>query len=226
MAAPLRDPLEFSPDGEATARASGASGPTGLGSLPSRPSQTAAPGVGGLSLGLPRSRRGQARQIPGSGASAHAGPTASNGQDAEDAVRMTDSDALISRYCAWQAGYFARNRLNHELTADFLKAASGSTVSAQGNLAAPSWRVLNQPGQGSRAVQAPSYAAARRPPIINIGTTLRCNGIDDRIAAFALQSGQGRKVQIISLGAGSDDRVFRVKVSSSAVLECIDDHSD
>ncbi len=50
-----------------------------------------------------------------------------------------------------------------------------------------------------------------RPPLINIGTYLRSRGIDDLLHAWLRLSG-GRKVQIVSLGAGSDTRFWRLAV--------------
>lgn len=47
-----------------------------------------------------------------------------------------------------------------------------------------------------------------RPPIINVGTCLRCRAIDHLVASF-LQQGSKEK-QIISLGAGSDSRYWRL----------------
>ncbi|KAH9955046.1 S-adenosyl-L-methionine-dependent methyltransferase [Russula dissimulans] len=48
-----------------------------------------------------------------------------------------------------------------------------------------------------------------RPPLINIGTYLRSRGIDHLIDGWFRLAG-GRKVQIVSLGAGSDTRFWRL----------------
>ena len=56
-----------------------------------------------------------------------------------------------------------------------------------------------------------------RPPLINIGTYLRSRGIDDLLDAWFRHSG-GRKVQIVSLGAGSDTRFWRLAVRSTNAL--------
>ena len=56
-----------------------------------------------------------------------------------------------------------------------------------------------------------------RPPLINIGTYLRSRGIDDLLDAWFRHSG-GRKVQIVSLGAGSDTRFWRLAVRSTIPL--------
>lgn len=66
----------------------------------------------------------------------------------------------------------------------------------------------------------------RRPPIINIGTYLRCEMIDRLVEDFLLADGEearsgdaagkGKGRQIISVGAGSDARYWRIMVSCSA----------
>jgi len=50
-----------------------------------------------------------------------------------------------------------------------------------------------------------------RPPLINIGTYLRSRGIDHLVDGWFRLAG-GRKVQIVSLGAGSDTRFWRLAV--------------
>jgi [phosphatase 2A protein]-leucine-carboxy methyltransferase len=50
-----------------------------------------------------------------------------------------------------------------------------------------------------------------RPPLINIGTYLRARGIDHLLDGWFRLSGE-RKVQIVSLGAGSDTRFWRLAV--------------
>jgi len=54
-----------------------------------------------------------------------------------------------------------------------------------------------------------------RPPLINIGTYLRSRGIDDLLDEWFRHSG-GRKVQIVSLGAGSDTRFWRLASGTHA----------
>ncbi|KAH8994418.1 leucine carboxyl methyltransferase [Lactarius akahatsu] len=54
-----------------------------------------------------------------------------------------------------------------------------------------------------------------RPPLINIGTYLRSRGIDDLLDAWFRLAG-GRKVQIVSLGAGSDTRFWRLASGTHA----------
>ncbi|UZJ52458.1 hypothetical protein CBS101457_001778 [Exobasidium rhododendri] len=58
----------------------------------------------------------------------------------------------------------------------------------------------------------PTMPIAPRPPIINIGTYLRCRAIDTLVDDF-LDGGSGQK-QIISLGAGSDSRFWRLQADS------------
>jgi O-methyltransferase involved in polyketide biosynthesis len=50
-----------------------------------------------------------------------------------------------------------------------------------------------------------------RSPLINIGTYLRARGIDDLLENWFRLTGE-RKVQIVSLGAGSDTRFWRLAV--------------
>jgi [phosphatase 2A protein]-leucine-carboxy methyltransferase len=52
-----------------------------------------------------------------------------------------------------------------------------------------------------------------RPPLINLGTYLRSSGLDELVDSFLeLATRQGRKAQIVSLGAGSDTRYWRLAV--------------
>jgi len=53
-----------------------------------------------------------------------------------------------------------------------------------------------------------------RPPLINIGTYLRARGIDHLLDGWFRLSGE-RQVQIVSLGAGSDTRFWRLAVRKS-----------
>lgn len=53
-----------------------------------------------------------------------------------------------------------------------------------------------------------------RPPLINIGTYLRARGIDHLLDGWFRLS-EGRQVQIVSLGAGSDTRFWRLAVRIS-----------
>lgn len=55
-----------------------------------------------------------------------------------------------------------------------------------------------------------SSAPIPRPPIINIGTFLRCQAIDNLVESF-LEAEEGSPKQIISLGAGSDSRYWRLR---------------
>lgn len=52
-----------------------------------------------------------------------------------------------------------------------------------------------------------------RPPLINIGTYVRTKGIDDLIEDWLNRAEEtGRQCQIVSLGAGSDTRFWRIAV--------------
>ncbi len=102
----------------------------------------------------------------------------------DDAVRATDSDALLSRLSALRLGYLSPEPYTQEF-------AAASASSARGM----------------------QDSAARRSPLINIGTFLRCSTIDQHLETF-LMAGTGRK-QIISIGAGSDSRYWRIMVSTA-----------
>lgn len=52
-----------------------------------------------------------------------------------------------------------------------------------------------------------------RPPLINVGTFVRTKAIDDLVNQWMdLSSREGKKCQIISLGAGSDTRFWQLAV--------------
>lgn len=52
-----------------------------------------------------------------------------------------------------------------------------------------------------------------RPPLINIGTYVRSESIDRLVASWIdICKSEGRKCQIVSLGAGSDTRFWRLSV--------------
>lgn len=55
-----------------------------------------------------------------------------------------------------------------------------------------------------------------RPPLINIGTYVRTTAIDALVHQWLqISEGTGQKCQIVSLGAGSDTRYWRIAVKSS-----------
>ena len=59
-----------------------------------------------------------------------------------------------------------------------------------------------------------------RPPLINIGTFVRSHGIDLLVEQWLLMArAAGKKAQIVSLGAGSDTRFWRLEVSGATVGE-------
>ena len=206
----LRDPLALSPEENVGSHAAGA----------------ATSNRGGLSLGLPR-RQQRAPSPALQPSSTSFSSSAGAGISADDAIRSTDSDALISRLSALRAGY-----LPSSLTpSSSSRISSPSSIPAYRNfdytaeLASPdarsrnTWSILSSDATKGKAETVPtfSHAAARRPPVINIGTTLRCTCIDEHLVEFIRmhgdEKGKGKGVQVISLGAGSDDRFWRFKVS-------------
>ena len=64
-----------------------------------------------------------------------------------------------------------------------------------------------------------------RPPLINIGTYVRSEAIDKLVNQWLdLASAEGRQSQIVSLGAGSDTRFWRIAVrihTKSPVTRCV-----
>lgn len=103
-------------------------------------------------------------------------------------------------------------------------------------------------GSGPRAGPGPvpgaGPAPARRSPLISIGTYLRCAALDSLVEQFILSAssheqtgkagqggaegggeggpgnkGKGRQVQIVSIGAGSDSRFWRIQVSPYGLFD-------
>ena len=55
-----------------------------------------------------------------------------------------------------------------------------------------------------------------RPPLINIGTYIRSEAIDSLVNDWLeLSSAEGKKCQVVSMGAGSDTRFWRINVRES-----------
>ncbi|SPO23977.1 related to PPM1  len=156
-------------------------------------SNSAPPRSLGLSLGMPPSRMAAQRvnndgEIPSDPSS-----TAASGSD--DAVRNTDSDALLSRLSALKLGYLPPEPFTQEFSTSCQSQSAQQQRSS--GLSASSFPRPHQPD-----------APARRSPLINIGTYLRCTAIDAEVQTF-LKHGVGPK-QIISIGAGSDSRYWRI----------------
>ena len=64
-------------------------------------------------------------------------------------------------------------------------------------------------------VQRP-HLQPSRPPLINIGTYVRSEAIDRLVNEWLeLSSAEGQKCQIVSMGAGSDTRFWRIQVRGS-----------
>lgn len=63
-----------------------------------------------------------------------------------------------------------------------------------------------------------AHAQQPRPPLINVGTYLRSEALDELVGQWVDRAADGgRGVQIVSLGAGSDTRFWRLAVRSCAV---------
>ena len=58
-----------------------------------------------------------------------------------------------------------------------------------------------------------------RPPLINVGTFVRSTAIDELVHQwFSLSQRAGKPCQIVSLGAGSDTRFWRIAVGPFKLL--------
>lgn len=99
----------------------------------------------------------------------------------DSAVRSTDSDALLSRVSAAKQGY-----LDDSFSPLFLTPAQRRSTE-------------------------------RRPPLINIGTHARTWAVDELVEQFlrtGVREGEGsevKAVQVLSLGAGTDTRYWRMR---------------
>ncbi|CAO1620991.1 unnamed protein product [Sympodiomycopsis kandeliae] len=153
-------------------------------------SQPLPPRGAGLSLGLPRSKR--EGPVSRSREGTTTAPNTNVLRSQEDAViRSTDNDALTSRISALQTGYLD---LSKDPFSEYF--VYGQEIS----------RGLRAQNNNNVMLNPPIN---RRPPIINIGTYLRCETLDQMIESFLLSSSTSKK-QIISLGAGSDSRYWRI----------------
>ncbi|KAG8991487.1 carboxy methyl transferase for protein phosphatase 2A [Tulasnella sp. JGI-2019a] len=55
-----------------------------------------------------------------------------------------------------------------------------------------------------------AHLSPSRPPLINIGTFLRCRSIDTLLQNWIVSKPEGESVQVVSLGAGTDTRYWRL----------------
>lgn len=61
-----------------------------------------------------------------------------------------------------------------------------------------------------------------RPPLINVGTYVRSSAIDKLVEGWLLLAEQENKqCQIVSLGAGSDTRFWRIAVGRTLILSLL-----
>lgn len=133
-----------------------------------------------LSLGLPRSKLPKPAPSPNDPSSLDL-----RRRNEDDSIRSTDHDALSSRLSAMKAGYLPDEPWTELLYAGL---STGAPLDRQ-----PSY--VNPP------------PVLRRPPVINIGTNLRCRSLDAAVETF-IANCEGN-AQIVSLGAGSDARYWR-----------------
>ncbi|KAJ9110609.1 hypothetical protein QFC22_006708 [Naganishia vaughanmartiniae] len=188
----------------------------------------AAPGLGERGLGprrfddhgdVPPVRRGLV--APGAGDRFEGGATP---PDADDAIRGTDDDALTCRLSAIMQGYIPTPNPDN-----------------------PSTESDKYTQLFTRTGRLPALSAVKRPPLINIGTHHRSWAVDTLVERFLESSWVGRengdagrdgdgetadtqvdkgiserqsrgRKQIVSLGAGSDSRFWRLM--PSAFPEC------
>jgi [phosphatase 2A protein]-leucine-carboxy methyltransferase len=104
-------------------------------------------------------------------------------QDADGAIRQTDSDAILARLSTVKQGYLEDPFVAHLVP-----------------------RAQFQPA---------------RPPLINIGTYVRSKSIDSLVDQWLEYCEREQKsCQIVSLGAGSDTRFWRIAVSGLSLVSC------
>lgn len=190
---PLRDPLAASPPPPAGASQGKTSADRTTEATTTTTTPSSACSISGLSLGLPRSKGGRSTLTAAKATTtADATSSAQRLEHLADAhIRSTDNDALTSRLSALKGGYLAAG-------ADpFSELFVFGQEFSRGLRNDPARQPLNPP-------------IHRRPPIINIGTCLRCETLDRLVEAFLLHGSDGTRKQIVSLGAGSDARYWRI----------------
>ena len=85
------------------------------------------------------------------------------------------------------------------------------TDASQARVSAVRKQYLHDPFIGALVPRA--HLVPTRPPLINIGTYVRSEAIDELVLGWLSHAGgDGQKVQIVSLGAGSDTRFWRLAV--------------
>lgn len=147
-----------------------------------------------LSLGSGRGRASN-RASRGRAAPSQSPSSTATSLIQDQATRSTDSDAHISRLSAINAGYLPKDPFSN-------------LFSVQNHPQPQSEPTSSSNHQNPSII---SHQNHKRPPLINIGTYLRSTALDDIVNSF-LSNGEGKK-QIVSLGAGSDSRFWRLNVS-------------
>ncbi|CAO1635596.1 unnamed protein product [Parajaminaea phylloscopi] len=178
-----------------------------------------------LSLGLPRTRR---RAPPSTSDNGGASPTPTGldlrKRSEDDSIRSTDHDALTSRLSSIEAGYLRRDEFSYI----FAAGAGGPSNSSSAGVSSSNGPVsgvsnihpsASQQSLPLRVSNLNPPPILKRPPIINIGTYLRCAGVDALVEAFLTSEPETTK-QIVSLGSGSDSRYWRI-MSNGQLAECL-----
>jgi [phosphatase 2A protein]-leucine-carboxy methyltransferase len=143
----------------------------------------------------------------------HAGPSSRRGgddRDTDDAIRGTDDDAIGSKLCV--AGLKGRYGIPHDPPANACACPLRSAVELG---------YIDDPYAGLFSKSSRFGSAARKPPLINVGTHHRTWALDKLVDEFLNSSTEdttsaskkGKGKQIVSLGAGSDTRFWRIAVS-------------
>lgn len=133
-------------------------------------------------------------------------PSTNPSSDSDDAIRLTDDDAASSRLYVFRPIF-----LTLFTSPDHTTCSSAAQV---GYLQDPFASLLYKAPMSQPGGFGPQGGIrARKPPLINVGTHHRTWGIDLLLDRF-LQSG-GK--QVVSLGAGSDTRFWRLMVGSSCI---------
>lgn len=154
------------------------------------------------------------------------------GGDTDEAVRQTDFDALSSRLSCFLKGYTPEDRLLGALVpllvhyqvagcgSEFKRFALARRLRSQFfNVLPANIGDVAAVAQLDRAVVAAKTGrfTPLKPPLINRGTYLRTTAISRTVEQFVARHRHAGKLQVVSLGAGSDTRAFGVVAQNANV---------